>query len=159
MAARAFIMLQSSIATFAGLALLAAPRFYPRFASALFTAPLKNNATDLSHFVALLLGVGLIFVGGALCTAGGAVNAHICKSLSTGYVVIAGAFGWLWFNQGTLGSLSTPNKLTMTPMAMISGLAFFSCAALLTMAVAPAPAAVPALAASGKAADKAKKDH
>ena len=122
MAARAFLLLQSTIATSVGMALLAAPKLFPGWSTLLFVSPLKKGPAELFDLFGFVAGAFSIFIGAALCTAAGSVNAHIAKSVGTGYLVIAAAFGYLHLHQGSLGTaaggpaaptLSLKNEATM----------------------------------------------
>jgi hypothetical protein len=122
--AKTCLLLQSTVATLAGLALL----FYPASIDHVVAQVVTSGSKAALAQILIPFGGIFILLGAVFCTAAGAVNPAILRSVSMGNLAAAAAFGWIWYQANVANA-----KTYLDANFVLGGAAYFAAAGLITL--------------------------
>lgn len=131
MAARSILLLHSTLATCAGLALI----FWDDATSFILTKG-GDKAGALRAYNAIIGGV-LVFMGSLLCTAAANATASAIKGVFSGAMTAAAAFAWLILAPTVAPQFALAGAAKLNPQFVAGGAAVFAFIALTSLAALP----------------------
>lgn len=150
MAARAILLLHSTLATCAGLALV-----FSTDASSFILAKGGDKSGALRAYNVIIGGV-LVFMGSLLCTAAGNASASAIKGVFSGALTAAAAFAWLILAPTVAPQYALAGAAKLNPQFVAGGAAVFAFIALTSLAALPGAKKHQPQAAVAEEADKKK---
>jgi len=120
---RSVLLLQSTVATLSGLALV----FWPAASNVVLGVP-----SPAIRAFSVLIGGLLVFVGSLLCTVAGAANLAVKNGVVSGALVAFAAFAWFLIAPHIGQADAVVGGAKLSPQFLQAGAAYFFAAALLT---------------------------
>lgn len=131
MAARSILLLHSTLATCAGLALI-----FWGDATSFILAKGGDKSGALRAYNVIIGGI-LVFMGSLLCTAAGHASASAIKGVFSGALTAAAAFGWLLVAPSVAPQFALAGASKLNQHFVLGGAAVFAFIALTSLAALP----------------------